>query len=93
MLCQGIARSSTTWQSGNRPTTSSIPGLATTYTNEYAETLRGPAWNGILKLLGDGGDKVLIDLLLNCGLFVPSDKEQGVYYQLSGTYTFWAEIL
>lgn len=84
MLCHGIVRSSTTWQSGNRPATSSIPGLATVCTNEHAESIRGLAWHAILRLLGDGGENVLIDLLLNCGLFVPCDAAQGVYYQLSG---------
>lgn len=84
MLCQGLLRASTTWQQGNRLTASSLPGLTMAYPNEHAEALKRPEWSFILALLGDGGDRVMIDLLVSCGLFYPIDRSHGSYYQLSG---------
>lgn len=91
MLCHGILRSSTTWQSGNRPAISSIPGLASAHSNEYAERLRSPAWNIILGLAGDGGEDLIVDLLLNCGLYAQVEKSQGIYYQICGKI-MWSSL-
>lgn len=86
ILCQGVFRASTTWQQGNRPTASSLPGLTVAYPNEHAESFKTPEWSSILALLGDGGDRLMTHLLMSCGLFQPIDGGLGTYYQLSGTY-------
>lgn len=84
ILCHGMHRGSSTWKTGTGDGATHIPGLSYAHPNQHADTLRGAAWARILRLLGDGGDRVMIDLLLDCGLFSPMNKDQGTYYQLSG---------
>lgn len=41
-------------------------------------------WPQLLQLLGKSGESVMINLLLDCSIFLPVESGQGNYYQLSG---------
>lgn len=84
MLCQGMSRTSSTWQNGAISNANRIPGLVAAHPNEHVETLKGYLWQQILNLLGKDGNSIMADLLLDCGVFVPLDKSLGTFYQLSG---------
>jgi telomerase reverse transcriptase len=62
-----------------------IEGLASVYPNKYVHDMKAAPWPQILKLLGKGGDCVMIDLLLDCGIFLSVKSGRGNYYQISGT--------
>ncbi|MCJ1474607.1 hypothetical protein MMC13_003267 [Lambiella insularis] len=61
-----------------------IPGLMSLYPNPYVATIKGPVWGHLLKVLGKVGDRVMLDLILDCGLFSALDTGKDNYYQLSG---------
>ncbi|KAB8336764.1 hypothetical protein FH972_021073 [Carpinus fangiana] len=80
MLCHGLQRATQT----NQGMASTIPGLRSIHHNEHLEFVKGPLWAKIFRTLGQGGDAVILDLLLRCGVFVAVESAQGAYYQLSG---------
>ena len=63
---------------------SNIPGLIARHPNSSIQTLKSPLWCRLHALLGQGGDRILMDLLLECSIFLPIEKNNGNYYQLSG---------
>jgi hypothetical protein len=68
----------------NPDPTSSIPGLVERHLNSYIRTLKEPAWCRLHALLGQGGDRIMMDILLECSIFLPIETSIGNYYQLSG---------
>jgi hypothetical protein len=92
LLCHGFQRAG----GANRAAaedidpTSSIPGLLARSSNCNVRTLKGPAWCRLHALLGEGGDRLIMDLLLQCAIFVPIKDSHGDrinlgnYCQLSG---------
>lgn len=84
MLCHGMSKTSSTWQNGAMTTSNRIPGVVCNFANEHVESLRGVPWRRVFGLLGKAGGKIMLTLLMDCGLFVPLDKQAGTYYQLSG---------
>jgi hypothetical protein len=85
LLCQGFERASAAGQNGlNLSVAPGIPGIMCHYPNPHVETVTGRPWCSLLSLLGRGGDLIMVDLLLDCGLFVPAlDGIHGLR-QLSG---------
>ena len=77
LLCHGFKRA-------GAHTVPCIPGLVSTHANSYVETLKGPVWCRLHALLGQGGDRIMMDLLLTCGIFYRFDGRPGNFYQLSG---------
>lgn len=63
---------------------SSIPGLVARYPNSNVQSLKKPLWCRLNALLGQGGDRIMMDLLLHSSIFIPVDEDLGNYYQLSG---------
>ena len=63
---------------------SCIPGLIARHPNSSIQTLKSSLWCRLHALLGQGGDRILMDLLLECSIFLPVEKNVGNYYQLSG---------
>lgn len=61
-----------------------IPDLCSLYPNSHAKTLREAPWPQLLALLGQSGERVMIDLLLDCSVFVAVEAGFQNYYQLSG---------
>lgn len=64
--------------------TSAIPGVLSTHLNTHATALKASPWPQILMLMGKEGEKTMIDLILDCGIYVAVESGQGSYYQLSG---------
>ena len=61
-----------------------IPGLENVHLNAMVATLKCPTWTTLLSLLGRGGEKTMLHLLLDCGVFLPTAAGQGSFIQLSG---------
>jgi telomerase reverse transcriptase len=86
LLCHGFERSGTAYRQPNveKHDTSSIPGLLARFPNNYVHTLKGPLWCRLHAVLGEGGDRIMMDMLTDCAIFRPVNGERGNYYQLSG---------
>jgi telomerase reverse transcriptase len=86
LLCHGFQRANKAHhvQDVNHDPTSSIPGLVERHLNSYRTTLKEPAWCRLHALLGHGGDRIIMDMLLECSIFLPIQTSIGNYYQLSG---------
>lgn len=54
--------------------------------NENVATLKSHPWAEILPLLGKSGDRIMLGLLLDCGIFVAVGPGKDNFYQLSGEY-------
>lgn len=65
---------------------STIPGLFSLYPNFNAQALREGSWPYLLALLGQSGEKVMINLLVECSVFVKVDAGLSNYYQISGRF-------
>jgi hypothetical protein len=64
-----------------------IRGIASHFPNIHVDTLKSSQWAAILRVLGKGGEKVMSELLIGCGIFVAVSGGQGNFYQLSGMST------
>lgn len=86
LLCQGFQRSRGVHpaQQNSSDPTSFIPGLQQCHANSHVQTLKDPVWCRLHALLGPGGDRIMLDLLLDCAIFLPIKANAGNYYQLSG---------
>lgn len=58
--------------------------LECSFPNSSVNAVKGPVWVALLKLLGKGGNKIMLELLLYCGVFVPTASGKSNFYQLSG---------
>ena len=58
--------------------------------NENVKVLKGKVWEDLLKLLGKGADGVVLELLIECGIFTPLEGGRHCYYQLSGE---WLDVV
>lgn len=52
--------------------------------NEHVDRLKGDAWTGLPKLVGTNGVITLIQLLQNCGMFMPLESGRDNFVQISG---------
>jgi telomerase reverse transcriptase len=85
LLCQGFRRD-VTFNGINRdenPVTA-IPGVVSTYPNQHISMLKVSPWPQILALMGKEGQRMMIDLILDCGIYVAVESGYGNYFQLSG---------
>jgi len=83
LLCQGFERASGAGKSLSMVAASSIPGIVCQFPNQTIEEVTSPVWCQLLSLLGRGGDFVMVDLLVDCALFIPASGQDGLQ-QLSG---------
>jgi len=67
---------------------SAIPGVISTYPNSHVTSIKASPWPQVLALMGKEGERMMIDLILDCGVFLPVRSGRGSYYQLSGLSTF-----
>ncbi|KAL2756260.1 hypothetical protein ACRALDRAFT_1070651 [Sodiomyces alcalophilus JCM 7366] len=79
LLCDGYRRSPSHGATG-----SGIPGLYSLYPNHHVKALKEAPWPQLLMLLGQSGEKMMIDLLVDCAIFVPIQAGVGNLHQLSG---------
>ncbi|RDW68574.1 hypothetical protein BP5796_09231 [Coleophoma crateriformis] len=85
LLCQGFRRDISARSVYNgRSLTSNIPGLVSTHLNANVTALKSSPWPQILTLMGREGEGAMIDLILDCGIFVVLESGHGTYHQLSG---------
>jgi len=52
--------------------------------NEHVDRLKGEAWAALPSLVGAGSALILVQLLQNCGMFIPLDGGKNNYLQISG---------
>jgi hypothetical protein len=62
-----------------------IPGIVCNFTNPHTSYVVSKAWCSLLSLLGKGGDIVMVDLLLESCLFLPTGDSPSSLRQFSGT--------
>jgi telomerase reverse transcriptase len=88
LICQGFRKdlSSRSVHRGEN-VTSAIQGVISTYPNSHVTSLKAWPWPEILALLGKEGERVMIDLILDCGIFLRLGSGHGNYHQLSGQPT------
>ncbi|THW51264.1 hypothetical protein D6D21_01495 [Aureobasidium pullulans] len=51
--------------------------------NEHVDRLKGEAWAALPSLVGAGSALILVQLLQNCGIFIPLDGGKNNYLQIS----------
>lgn len=86
ILCDGFRRQAGPGP-GRRPelaTAPNIPGLYPLYPNQHAHALKQAPWPQLLLLLGKEGERIMIDLLVDCAVFRSVKAGKGNFYQLSG---------
>jgi telomerase reverse transcriptase len=74
-------------QDGRELSSHRIPGIVAHYPNTNVATVKGPLWRRMHSLLGPGGDRTMMELLLECGIFYHVEGSHGNYNQISGTYS------
>lgn len=85
MLCHGFQRASNPRQTNeDHCAIAGIPGIVSHYPNTNVSAFKGATWMEILGLLGKEGDRIMLDLILDCGVFLAGDEGLGNFYQLSG---------
>ena len=91
ILCHGSQRASCAGQNGLQFSAApGVPGILSHFPNGHVEAIKGPFWCKLLSILGSGAEKLMLDLLLDGGLFAPVEGGgSGNYYQLSGTGFLW----
>jgi len=65
-----------------------IPGLVSTQPNTHVKAMKEAPWPRVLTLLGKDGERTMVDLILDCGIFLAIESGHGSYYQLSGKQSF-----
>ena len=89
LLCHGFQRACAPRNSEeDHCAIGAIPGIVSHYPNSHVNTVKSATWADVLGLLGKEGSKIMLDLLLNCGVFVIVNNGRGNLYQLSGTPWF-----
>lgn len=83
LLCDGFRK-----HVGPRQQQCSVQGLYSAYPNERVAVLRQTPWPQLLSLLGNSGEGMMINMLLDCAIFLPIKTGQSSYYQLSGQRLF-----
>lgn len=53
--------------------------------NPHVQTLKEDPWPQVLLLLGQAGERIMIDLLFDCSIFIAMESGQDNLHQLSGT--------
>ena len=92
LLCYGIQRAQPTYAEKSERAMAGT-GLVIRSSNANSNTLKGLDWEIILALLGNGGDKIILDMLLNCALFVPVTSDLGHLNQISGKLSQIAAVI
>ncbi|KAB2578511.1 Telomerase reverse transcriptase [Lasiodiplodia theobromae] len=85
VLCHGYERASCPDHGPGPPDAPpTMSGIVSRHPNSHVKAVKGPAWSALLVALGHGGDRVMMELLMNCGVFASLNGPSGTCYQLSG---------
>lgn len=87
LLCDGFRRNRGFGppgqvQNGER----NIPGLFALRANPHVERLKQEPWPQLMLLLGQSGERIMMDLLLDCAMFLPVNAGTNNYVQISGKH-------
>ncbi|TVY37815.1 Telomerase reverse transcriptase, partial [Lachnellula subtilissima] len=85
LLCQGFQKdvnSRAMRQEENH--ISGIPGVQSVFPNIHVTSMKSIPWPQVLLLMGKEGERAMIDLILDCGIFLEVGIGRGVYHQLCG---------
>ncbi|KAL2018698.1 hypothetical protein VTK56DRAFT_472 [Thermocarpiscus australiensis] len=94
LLCDGFRRQAGSNSHGNPPVArTTIPGLYSVYPNQHERALKESPWPQLLMLLGKEGERIMIDLLVDCAIFTTVKAGKGNLYQLSGIPISELEVL
>lgn len=84
LLCQNYQRYVVPHDNGPGPEiVPSIPGIYSNGPHENVETLKSHPWSALPHLLGSGAERILGDLLIDCGIFAPAGSSSN-YVQVCG---------
>lgn len=61
-----------------------IPGIYSVFENANIVALCSDPWPQVLALLGQAGERIMIDLLIDCSIFLRVHSGYNNYYQLNG---------
>ncbi|RYP70145.1 hypothetical protein DL771_005657 [Monosporascus sp. 5C6A] len=94
LLCDGFRRNRCSGpprqaRNGER----NIPGLFALHPNPHVDMLKRVPWPQLLLLLGQPGERIMMDLLLDCAIFVPVNAGTNNYCQISGKPLSETELL
>lgn len=84
LICDGYRR---TKQDGDH-ISSTIPGIFQYFPNTSVGALKDTPWTQVLALLGQSGERVMIDLLVDCSIYLEVQSGYRNYFQLSGMDEF-----
>lgn len=85
LLCHGFQRSAG-GGNGNGAEARAVPGVPGVYVttdNPHVHELKDSSWSSLPGLLGRGAEQILIEMLMDCGLFEPVENSSNTR-QLSG---------
>lgn len=77
LLCHGFQQSGRYGQRGPQKTAHSIPGISSNFRNTGVEMLKAPLWCRLHAILGEEGRFIMMDMLTDCGIFLPLQGSQG----------------
>jgi hypothetical protein len=86
LLCQGFQKASGFESNEGNCQPVSIPGILSLHPNSHFRDMKAAPWPEILHLLGRTGERVMIDLILDCGIYTSVESGRDNYCQLSGKY-------
>lgn len=81
LLCDGFRKN----QRADGQATSNIEGAYSLYPNSQVAILKEKPWPQLLNLLGQSGERIMINFLLDCSVFTPVQAGFQNFYQLSGS--------
>ncbi|TVY37321.1 Telomerase reverse transcriptase, partial [Lachnellula occidentalis] len=85
LLCQGFQKDvSSRAMRQEQNHISTIPGVQSVYPNIHVTSMKSRPWPQVLLLMGKEGERAMIDLILECGIFLEVGNGRGVYHQLCG---------
>ncbi|KAK0618360.1 hypothetical protein B0T17DRAFT_335741 [Bombardia bombarda] len=85
LICDGFRRhTGSRMPQGLTPAAALIPGLFSVYPNHCVQQLKESPWPQLLNLLGMAGERIMIDLLIDCSIFGAVEAGIGNLHQLSG---------
>ncbi|KAJ6790258.1 hypothetical protein PWT90_09861 [Aphanocladium album] len=79
LLCDGYRRSA-----NENAGPEMIPGVFSRFPNDQVASLKASPWPQLLALLGQSGEKIMINMLVDCSIFVAIEFGLNNFYQISG---------
>jgi hypothetical protein len=85
LFCHGFQRACAKVENGlDLSLAPDMGGVLSVAPNFHVEEVKSPIWCALHHLLGQGSDKIIMELFLDCGIFSSVGVGEGNLYQLSG---------